>query len=123
MIQALAALPAVLRHLRAGLVAIALITAMVSHHQKLRAERALERCRGEAALAQERLERALAAARTLQRDSERRTAEQKRLVGEAERSNASERATIERLQRSTDAPRANDDCRLSEALKQAEVGL
>ena len=123
MIHLLAGLPAVLRHWKSAAFAVAILFAAFSHLMRLSTERRLDRCRGEAAIAEHELERSEAAIAALRRDSLRRSAEQARLVDEAERRNKSEQYRIEALQRTAQSPVEGDRCRLSDALRQAEEGL
>ena len=123
MLQPLAAALALLRHWKLATVCLALLFAAWTHGARLRAERALERCRGEAALAELRLERANQATQALRRDSRRRSAEQERLLEDARRDNEGEADRMGVLKRSAAAPRQGADCPLSDSLRQVEKRL
>ena len=119
----LAALPALFRHWRAALAGLALLIAGYSHAARLKAERALERCRGEAAIGRLKLEQAEEKMEALARDSRRRIEAQTRGLELARQANAREGSRIEALKRSAASERAGADCALSEALKQAQGAL
>ena len=123
MIDALAAVPALLRQARVAAVILVILFAAASHFARLSTEQRLERCRGEAKLAEVRLDQAEAAIEILRRESARRAAEQARLAGEANRRNAREKPLIEALQRSAGSQRGGATCPLSETLRQAETRL
>ena len=123
MLHPIAAAFAVLRHWKLATACLALLFAAWTHGARLGAERALERCRGEAALAELRLERANQAAQALRLDSRRRSAEQQRLLRDARRDNRDEADRIGALKRSAAAPRQGADCPLSDPLRQVEKRL
>ncbi|HET9427092.1 MAG TPA: hypothetical protein VFO69_01910 [Allosphingosinicella sp.] len=123
MLNLLAGGATLLRHWKIAMLGVALLLAGWSQNAKLRAERALERCRGEAALTAVRLERADQAAEALRRDSRRRDAEQSRLLRQARRDNQGEADRIAILRRSAAVPREGGDCRPSNALRELENRL
>lgn len=123
MLHPIAAALAVLRHWKLAAACLALLFAAWTHGTRLRAERALERCRGEAALAGLRLERANQAAEALRLDSRRRSAEQDRLLEEARRDNEGEADRIADLKRSAIAPRPGGNCPTSDLLRESEQRL
>ena len=116
-------LPLLRRYWPIAVIAFALVASTAIYAGKLRAERALERCRAEAAVAALLIARANQAAEALRLDSERRQAEQARLLGEALRLNKNDRPAIERLKRSAVSPPAAGGCGISEALRDVEDRL
>ena len=123
MLQLLVGAAALLRQWKLAAALLALAFTALSHQAKLRAERALETCRGEAKLAELRLERADQAAEALRRDSRRRAIAQERLLAEAHRANQGDAKRIERLRRSAMTTRPDDGCEVSDSLRQSEKNL
>src|SRR5688500_2948401 len=123
MLHSFAAALAALRHWKAAAVFLGLSFAAWAYGAKLHAERALERCRGEAALAELRLEWASQAVEALRRDSRRRSAEQDRLLEEARRANKDEADRIADLKRSAKAPPPGGNCPTSDPLRRSEENL
>ena len=123
MLQLLVGAAALLRQWKLAAALLALAFTALSHQAKLRAERALETCRGEARMAKLRLERADLAAEALRRDSRRRAIAQERLLAEAHRANEIEAERIERLRRSAMTTRPGDGCEVSDSLRQSEKNL
>lgn len=123
MLQLLGGAAALLRQWKFTAAFLALAFTAWSYQAKLRAERALATCRGEAKLAVLQLKRAGQAAEALRQDSRRREIEQERLLEEARRDNGADSERIERLRRGAVVTRADGDCRISDELRQSENRL
>lgn len=123
MIQAMAAGAALIRQWKLAAIALALMAAAAGQCQRLSALRALEKCRGDAALAELRAEQRQSALEALARDSAIRLEAQARLTQAARAEQARQQGAIEALRRSAKTPRSGGACAPSEALRAVEDSL
>ena len=113
-------LAAALRYWREVAIAACLLLAAILHMGKLRAERSLEKARGELRVADLMIERQNAAVRALEREARERTAAGRQALAEARRLNQRQVSQIEGLRRSAARPRGEGPCTISDALRTAE---
>lgn len=100
--------------------AVTAIACLLFYIGMLRAERSLEKARGQLAVANVMIERQNEAVREMEREARERQEAARREVAEARRVNERQEGQIAALRRSGATPRGEGPCTISEALRGAE---